>query len=165
LNNCAGIQPVRVALSDHTGTLTLQSDAGFGDAYRYLRPPATTDSNGNAAGEIVDVVPLDVYAANHGIKQVDYMKVDVEGNEFRVFAGSRQLLAASPNLVVMFESEPDWCARAGCRQQDTFELFSKLGFGLFAWDSRQRKWLDDEASVFSSSTVWASRDRGALPAL
>jgi FkbM family methyltransferase len=163
LNNCNRVQPVQMALSDRSDTsFVLQSDPGFGDAYRYLVP---SKSVSNAAGEIVPVTTLDLYASRNGIASADFIKVDVEGCEYMVFAGSRQLLASSPKVVVMFESEPEWCVRAGCRQQDSFDLLRSLDFQLYAWDSRNRKWTADESSLFSASTVWASRDLQALPVL
>jgi len=162
LNHCGRVRPAQMALSDRPGTLALQSDPGFGDAYRYLRTSEVANGDG---AEVVPVMSFDLYASQHGITHADYMKVDVEGGEYRVFAGAREFLASSPDLVVMFESEPEWCERAGCRQEDTFELFRQLGFGLFAWDSRKRKWNADEVSVFHAPTVWASRDREALPVL
>jgi len=161
LNNCNLVQPVQIALSDRSGaSFVLQSDPGFGDAYRYLLPAHKTSG---ATGELVPVMTLDLYASRNGIASVDFIKVDVEGCEYAVFAGSRELLASSPNVVVMFESDPGWCARAGCRQQDSFGLLRKLGFQLYGWDCQARKWNADESSLSSASTVWASRCPQALP--
>lgn len=163
LNKCGCVQPVQMALSDRSDTyFTLQSDPGFGDAYRYLRPTADVSPSG---GERVPVTTLDLYAARNALNNVDYMKVDVEGHEYTVFKGSQELLAASPNAVVMFESDPEWCERAGCRPQDSFELLRKLKFGLYVWDDRKRKWSGDEPSLLNATTVWASRDARALPVL
>ena len=163
LNQCCRVQSAQIALSDRSDTsFVLQSDPGFGDAYRYLLPVQEASSGG---GEIVPVMTLDLYASRNGIASVDFIKVDVEGCEYMVFRGSRELLASSPNVVVMFESEPGWCARAGCRQQDSFELFRKLDFQLYAWDSKKRKWTGDERSLLAASTVWASRDLRVLPLL
>jgi FkbM family methyltransferase len=163
LNNCCRVQPIQLALSDRSDTsFVLRSDPGFGDAYRYLLP--AQEATG-AGGEIVPVLALDRYASQNGITNVDFIKVDVEGREYMVFAGARELLASSPNVVVMFESDPGWCARAGCRQQDSFELFRKLDFQLHAWDSQNRKWTTDESSLLRASTVWASRNLQALPVI
>jgi len=163
LNNCSCVRPARIALSDRPDAFfMLQSDPGFGDAYRYLLPSRAA---GGAAGELVPVTTLDLYASRNGIASVDFVKVDVEGGEFKVFAGSSRLLASSPNAVVMFESDPEWCARAGCRQQDSFELLRKLDFQLYAWNRQNRQWTADESSLFRASTVWASRDLEALPVL
>ena len=163
LNDCTQVQPVRVALSDRSDqNFVLQSDPGFGDAYRYLLPAQETNG---ASGEMVPVFTLDRFASENGIAEVDFMKVDVEGSEYTVFRGACALMASSPKLVVMFESDRGWCARAGCRQQDSFELFRNLGFELFAWDSKKRNWATDESALLNSTTVWAARDVQALPTL
>jgi FkbM family methyltransferase len=163
LNKCSRVQPVQIALSDRSDTsFALQSDPGFGDAYRYLRP---SEEAGNGAGEIVPVITLDLYASRNGIEGVDFIKVDVEGFEYMVFTGARELLASSPNVVVMFESDPEWCARSGCRQQDSFELLRKLKFRLYSWNGRNRKWTADEPSIVGATTVWASRNPQRLPVM
>lgn len=163
LNECRRVRPAQMALAEGSdASFVLQSDPGFGDAYRYLLPARP---GSGAGGELVPVTTLDHYASQNGIASVDFIKVDVEGSEYRVFAGSRQILASSPSVVVMFESDPEWCARAGCRQQDSFELLRKLEFQLYAWDGPNRKWAADESSLLSASTVWASRDIEALPVL
>jgi FkbM family methyltransferase len=163
LNKCSRVQPAQIALSNRSDTaLVLQSDPGFGDAYRYLLP---LQEAGGAGGEIVPAITLDLYASRNGVTSVDFIKVDVEGFEYMVFSGSQDLLASSPKVVVMFESDPGWCARAGCRQQDSFELFRKLDFQLYAWNGKKRKWTGDEPSLLGASTVWASRDLQALPLL
>jgi FkbM family methyltransferase len=163
LNKCSRVQPAQIALSNRSDTaLVLQSDPGFGDAYRYLLP--LQEASG-AGGEIVPAITLDLYASRNGVTSVDFIKVDVEGFEYMVFSGSQDLLASSPKVVVMFESDPGWCARAGCRQQDSFELFRKLDFQLYAWNGKKRKWTGDEPSLLGASTVWASRDLQALPLL
>lgn len=163
LNNCSRVRPIQMALSDRSDTsFALQSDPGFGDAYRYLRPSQEVRGR---AGEIVPVITLDAYALRNGVESVDFIKVDVEGLEYRVFAGARELLTSSPNVVVMFESDPEWCVRSGCRQQDSFELLRKLDFRLYSWNSRNRKWTADESSIFKATTVWASRDPQKLPVM
>lgn len=163
LNGCSRIQPVPMALNDRSDThVALRSDPGFGDAYRYVVPEKAATRSG---GEIVSATTLDVYARRNGVARADYIKVDVEGFESKVFAGARELLASSRDVVIMFESEADWCERAGCRQEDAFEILRKFDFRLYVWDPRSRKWKSDDHSLFKSSTVWAARDMRSLPVL
>ena len=92
------------ALSDAEGTLDLHvaperdeigSLKGFSQSY--LDTTAT-------AGEIrkipCRVRRLDDVAREHGIAHVDLLKIDVEGAEFDVLAGAKDLLAATRSLVV-----------------------------------------------------------------
>lgn len=164
LNGCRSVQPYRIALSDLPDTVMhLKSDRGFGDAYRYL---VTTSVDGAAETEELESVPvttLDQWACGDGMPAVDFVKVDIEGGEWRMLRGAEEVLRANPRVVLLFESEPDWCRRSGCRQEDSFGFLESLGFGLYAWNPRRRAWQTDPRALLGAGMVWASRERTRLP--
>jgi FkbM family methyltransferase len=165
LNGCDRVQPVRAALSTLAeGFLQLKSDAGFGDAYRYLASAGIVDA-GNPHSERVAVTTLDAFSRRERIGDAAFLKIDVEGGEYAVFQGAQDFLRSSPNASIMFESDPEWCQRAGCRQEDSFELLARLGFGLYAWQNRSRKWVAGEKALLAAGTVWACRDASRLPVI
>ena len=163
LNACTRVQPFQLALSDEVDQwLRLTSDAGYGDAYRYLAPAVAAGTK--AKGELVWGTTLDACAKQHGICDVDLIKIDVEGGEYRVLLGAKEVLAANPNVTIVFESEADWCERAGCRQQDAFALLRGAGFDLYAWDKANKAWACDEETLLRTAMVWASRIGPPQPA-
>ncbi|MFN0104379.1 MAG: FkbM family methyltransferase [Bryobacteraceae bacterium] len=166
LNRCERVRPIQIALSDKSDVfLTLKSDPGFGDAYRYLAtsPEASTKNGGDI--ESVEVTTLDAWAAKNGLIELDFLKVDVEGGEYGVFRGAREIIRASRNLAILFESDPGWCDRAGCSQQDTFGLLKSIGLGLYGWNGKSKQWMTDDRSLLESDMVWACFDRSRLPVL
>jgi FkbM family methyltransferase len=162
LNGVTTVAAHRLALSDAQGELTLRSESGFGDLYRHL------DYAGNAATgdtlETVGVSTLDDFAADQKIDQIDFLKIDVEGGEFCLLKGAQRLLSRSPNVIVMFENEEDWCQRSGCKTEDSLNLLKSLGFGLYSWSKRQGKWSTDETELSKSRTVWAAKSPDLLAA-
>jgi FkbM family methyltransferase len=166
LNGCRDVQPYRVALSDRADTVMhLKSDRGFGDAYRYL---VATTGGGGAQGESLEEVPvttLDRWAEVNGVGHIDFLKVDIEGGELRMLRGTKDVLRTNPGIVVFFESEEDWCRRAGCRQEDAFTLLEDLSFVLYAWNQRTRAWETSREVLLSAGMVWAARDRAQLPSV
>jgi FkbM family methyltransferase len=163
LNGCHRVHAARVALSTQANTfLQLTSDSGFGDAYRYLLPTSVTPRPERSV-ELVPVTTLDLFAEQNAIDSIDFLKVDVEGGEYLVFGGAKRILQSSPDLCIMFESDPGWCGRAHCSQQDAFGLLRELGFELYSWRGRTREWIADEDTVLTSGTVWACRDAARLP--
>jgi FkbM family methyltransferase len=169
-NECTSVVPIKVALSDRDGDdLILRSNPGFGDAYRYLERRERTGSAlsgerwNDSKPEVVTTATIDRYAERHDIRQVDFIKVDIEGGEYAFFVGARRVLTENQDVVVMFESSPDWCARAGHRQEEIFALLRGLGFGLYSWSRRSRQWEDSDSSVMGAETVWATRDHRRLP--
>jgi FkbM family methyltransferase len=158
LNECDRVHAVCVALSAQSDTfLRLTNDTGFGDAYRYLLPSDAVPRLDRDV-ELVPVTTLDLFAEENRIDGIDFLKVDVEGGEYLVFEGAKQLLRSSPGLCIMFESDPEWCRRAHCRQQDAFDLLRGLGFGLYSWRRRSQEWVDDEDTLLTCGTVWACRE-------
>jgi len=165
LNGCGCVRPVRAALSAQAGGfLPLKNDAGFGDAYRYLAPAAVEDT-GNPGSELVAVTTLNAFSREEKIRNASFLKIDVEGGEYAVFQGAIDFLSSIPNACIMFESDPEWCRRAGCRQEDAFDLLTRLGFGLYAWQNRSRKWLTSDQALLTAGTVWACREAAGLPAI
>jgi FkbM family methyltransferase len=160
LNGANIVSAYRLALSDVQGQLTLRSENGFGDLYRHL------DYSGKAAPgdliETVEVTTLDDFAASNNIDEIDFLKIDVEGGEYRMLKGSRNLLSRSPNVVVMVEIEEDWCVRNGVKTGDAFEVLRSLGFTLYSWSKRQARWSTDQTELSKSRTVWATQNPRSL---
>jgi FkbM family methyltransferase len=160
LNQVTTVQANRLALSDFQGELTLRSERGFGDLYRHL------DYGGSAvAGDVtekVGVSTLDDFAAEHEINEIDFLKIDVEGGEYRLLKGAQRLLAQSPNVTVMFESEEIWCKRSGCTTDDAFELLKSLGFRLYSWSKKQKQWSAIDSELGKDRTVWAAKNLDLL---
>ena len=47
------------------------------------------------------------FAPESTVGPVDFLKVDIEGGEYRMFLGAREFLSSSPAPVIMFECEED----------------------------------------------------------
>jgi FkbM family methyltransferase len=178
LNGCDDVSVFPIGLGAEAGaTMYLGSDAGYGDAYRYVRPAPGPTSSGSSASrevaepaastgrdEVVTITSLDRWAEENGVDRADFLKVDIEGAEYWMLLGARKFLAECEKIVIMVECEQDWCERAGCRQEDTFDVLRSLGFGLYAWKGRQRKWATDDQSLRDAGMIWACKDPHVLPA-
>ncbi len=162
LNGVTTVAAHRLALSDFAGELTLRSERGLGDLYRHLDYTGKV-AEGDAV-ETVGVDTLDGFATAQKIDRIDFLKIDVEGGEYRLLKGAQRLLSQSPNVIVMFESEEDWCRRSGCKAEDALELLKSLGFGLYSWSKRQKRWSTIESELSKSRTVWAARSPEFLAA-
>jgi FkbM family methyltransferase len=163
LNGCQRVRPFRLALSAHASPSTkLKSDTGFGDAYRYLSPDGSADGEGGGH-EWVPVTTLDLFSRDHQVGGAAFLKIDVEGGEYLAFQGAQEFLRANPEVCIMFESDPEWCRRAGCKQQEAFELLRQLGFSLYTWHNWTRNWVASEEALLRAGMVWASRDPNTLP--
>ena len=71
----------------------------------------------------VELIRLDDYLAEQGIKEVDIVKIDVQGFEGRVFEGLEQTIRNSPGITILAEFWPLGLASAGT---DSYALLSRL---------------------------------------
>lgn len=164
LNSCKLVQSLQVALSDTPDSSSvLMTDSGFGDAYRYLKPTFTAPEVGQS--ELVRVTSLDRWAEENRVTDLNFLKVDIEGGEYRMLLGAEQTLRSNHDLTVFFESDAEWTTRAGVKQTDSFDILERCGYGLFAWDTRVNGWTSKEKKLLNSEMIWATRTTAALPQL
>jgi len=88
-------------LKDYIGSSSMHSMA-HADAYMhnkmYLEEAQTVE---------VKTVSLDAYCQDHNIKQVDLIKMDIEGYEEKAYAGMERVVQNSPNLIMFVEFTKD----------------------------------------------------------
>jgi len=95
LNNELGKMYInKEALADKNGEVDITIDN--------LRS-AIVDSGGNMRTEKVKAVTIDNYLGEKGIENLDFMLLDVEGYEARVFAGMQNILANGNPKDIIFE--------------------------------------------------------------
>lgn len=92
VNELAHVTIVQAALSDRVGTARLS-----------IADNSELNSlSGSGPSEEVSLTTLDALAAEHGWADIDFVKLDAEGEEERIVAGGAGFLAAQSPLV-MFE--------------------------------------------------------------
>lgn len=79
----------------------------------------------------VTQVTLDEYCKQHEIQQIDLMKMDIEGGEYKALLGAQQLLARKA-IKCIFMEMVEWSAnRAGNSTNDIKALFSKYDYHFY----------------------------------
>lgn len=124
LNKAESLELVRGAAMAAAGQMSLHfSLAHTGGGYV-----------GNEGGGVaVNAVVLDRDLAESNVKQVDLMKIDVEGNEGEVLAGLDESLAARRIRAIYFEYCPAHIRRSKARF-DPVETLLAAGYEVFAWN-------------------------------
>jgi len=113
------------AASDQRETITLYKNSrNKGDNRIY--PNELCDEQ-----EIVQADTLDSICRSEGINEVDFLKVDVQGAEAKLFRGASSILSQSPDCIVMFEFWPYGLSSCGNKPQECLSLLQSLGFTLY----------------------------------
>jgi len=81
----------------------------------------------------VDLITIDSYIKNNNIKQVNYMKIDVEGHELEALKGAKESFEAGIVNAGQFEMG-DTFRDAGITIEDFVSWFDTVGYSIFYRD-------------------------------
>lgn len=100
--------PVRLALSDAPGTMTLHTPVKANGHVGYGL--ASLEPTGRFQAYVTETIPvttLDLFLADRPGKRIDLIKIDVEGAEHRVLAGARRTIEVFRPLLLVEIIEAD----------------------------------------------------------
>ena len=121
------VHAVRAALSSKAGVAVLHKNpANKGDNRLY--------PDGLLAGmEKVETTTLDALCLQKGIRSIDILKIDVQGLEGEVLAGSQRILRASRCCHLFLEFWAEGMRKAKTDPRLIAKLLKSLGFVLYAY--------------------------------
>lgn len=105
---------------------------GLNSVYRWDKHTDTTHpafNNIDYEPYEIQLQTLDGYINRHGIDKISLLKVDVEGAEFDVFKGGKNVLNRCDYIV--FEYAYNTSKSAGVHYEDISDLLQEKGFKLF----------------------------------
>ncbi|MBT9169663.1 MAG: hypothetical protein DDT18_01827 [Actinobacteria bacterium] len=79
----------------------------------------------------VPSIRLDDFLSEHHIPQPEVVKLDVEGFEYFVLQGAKNLLSSVKPPILLCEVQPLWLKRFGLAPSDLFEYVEKFGYETF----------------------------------
>ena len=76
----------------------------------------------------IETVTLDEFCQAQGLRQIGYLKLDVEGAELRALQGARGLLARQAIRFLQFEVSQKMLEGLGTRARPVFDLLASYGY-------------------------------------
>jgi FkbM family methyltransferase len=128
LNKLANTHPLRIALSYRKAKVRLYHDV---DPSRHSL--GSTATRGNTDFEEIETDTMDAVVQSLGISKIDFIKIDVEGAEELVLAGSRTTLSQS-KPIILFEINGPASASLGLDKSGAWKLLEAHGYRFFTVD-------------------------------
>ena len=128
------IYPVRQALSRHAGDATLYVVHEAAGTNSLTRGAAQ-----HRATEAVEATTLTAFARGRGIERIDLLKIDAEGHDFEVLAGTRELIDAGAIDIIQFEYNQRWIY-GGRFLRDVFLLLADTDYAIGKVTPRGIQW-------------------------
>lgn len=132
-NKYNNITLVEAAVSDKNGRASL-----------YLSPDASSENSlldlNFQKVMTVDVITVDEYFEKEvGDTKVDFIKMDIEGSEYRAFMGMSKLLSCNESITLMLEFWPNGFRRDNQDPYEFLETIVKSGFDIRFIDNVKQK--------------------------
>ena len=111
-----------------------------------------------AKGEVeVELTSLDKYFIDSNLaEKISFIKIDVEGLEFSVLNGMKNILKNNKKIKILFEFVPENIMEVGFAPIGVLNLLTSIGFKLYCIDERAKKLLrvsnNDEILKLCSTT-------------
>jgi FkbM family methyltransferase len=147
----ANVEVVPSAISDHEGTMKLFVSPGHSN---HSLIQGFTD-----AEDVLEIstVSVDRFAAQRGIRAIDFVKMDIEGAESMALNGMRETIRKFPQLVLLVECNPLALRSAGSTPAEFVQLIEKIGLTPSAiLDDATLGPLPDVASIEASISLYVN---------
>lgn len=137
LRSLANVEIVPAGLSDMPGTEVLnvplkkRGTLGFGLAHI-----GAELSGRDVVSQEIALTTLDLFAREHRLTRLDFVKADIEGWEPHFLRGARETIARL-RPSVMIEVSPKQLAQSGSAPEEIFSVFEPLGFRVFKTFERE----------------------------
>jgi len=122
---------------------------------------------GATGGEFVRVnvpaISIDEYCVDHNINRVDCVKIDVEGAEFSVLKGMRNVLEANREIVVLIEFCQTTAESCESSLEEMTEWIAALGFRLFSINVDGCLRHINGSVPKGGEMLWAERSSPSIP--
>ena len=150
INNYQNIILEKKAIGDKHGRTTLYQSDHPGNHRLF---PQTKQAKGEVE---VELTSLDKYFIDSNLaEKINFIKIDVEGLEFSVLNGMKNILKNNKKIKILFEFMPD-IMEVGFAPIEVLNLLTSIGFKLYCIDERAKKLLrvsnNEEILKLCSST-------------
>ena len=120
----------RCAASDFQGTAVLHRNPDNKGDNRLYSDTLLNDSLQ------VPVTTIDALCQEHGIDNIDFIKIDVQGAEGKAILGASSILRSSNDCIILSEFWPYGLERYGSNLHSYIDNLKALGFELFKLENK-----------------------------
>jgi FkbM family methyltransferase len=156
----ASVEVVSAALSDQVGRVPFHCVKQH-SAYSGIRE-RRYDFNDDVQVVEVEATTIDALFADHPLRQHRFVKLDLEGGEFRALQGGAAALRLHRPLIVFENDQDRSAANYGYSKDDWFGFFDAIGYDVFTlwgqpygrshWGRRDIPWYFIAAAADSADS-------------
>lgn len=130
INCVTNVQAQQCAVAAHGGEVSFRADP--------INRGTTSIAMSSVEQYTVSVpcVTLDMYIESQSIKEIAFLKVDVEGYEAAVFSGAKQMLSQQQAQIIYYEVCPRLARKAGFTPELPTQILQQNGYKICKLDEQ-----------------------------
>lgn len=98
--------------------------------------------------EMVEIQSLDEFASQHGVEEIDFLKIDTEGHEMEVLSGAKNLLNNERIALLYMEAELMRTTRHFWSIEELNDVLVGFGYKIFGVYDQQPCWNGNHSILF-----------------
>lgn len=161
INDIKNVELIKKAVSNTSGKISFNEGPEGFDVYS-----STQEITHPSAQKVkflsknIEAITLDDFLSERGIKNVDLIKIDVEGAEYNVLKGMSNFLKSSRDMTILFE----WTdmINSSVKLHDIVSLLSGLSFTCYSLDHKGNIHLINDESVQGGHMFVAKKQASSL---
>lgn len=122
LNKLKNITVNKLGLSDQKETAVLYSTS--------LATASINKHQETGHQDTIHLTTLDSYCEENKIEEINVLKIDIEGHEFKALQGAKNIINNSKKMILIMEID-DNCLNVGISKNELFSYVVELGFKAF----------------------------------
>ena len=143
----ASVETVQTAVGSSDGSLEFWHNDEHSADHRVVTPQFNSPALNRSKVTVVPVTSVDNFVASRGLRNISFIKIDVQGYELAVCEGMQQTLQAFPQVCVAFEYAPDGMRELGFDPAALLQFFRKAGYQLYILTRRGLQPAGDDAAI------------------
>ena len=138
-NHFTNVFTSQTAVSDKSGTSVLYLSPDACSEHSMLDLDFKSDDKHKKDINVQAVSVDDYFEKNCLDTKIDFIKMDIEGSEFRALNGMKKTLSENPTIMMMTEFWPNGFKKDNKDPQEFLEELSDMGFEIYHIDSQSSK--------------------------
>lgn len=143
----ASVEIFQMAVGSSDGTLEFWHNDKHSADHRVVTQQFNSSELDRSKVTTVAVTSVDNFVASRGLRNISFIKIDVQGYELAVCEGMKQTLQAFPQLCVAFEYAPVGMRELGFDPAALLRFFRQAGYQLYLLTRSGLQLAQDDASV------------------
>jgi len=154
------VEIFKIAVGKADGTLEFWHNDEHAADHRVVTAQFKTSGIDPAKISTVPVTSIDNFVAAHALRNISFIKVDVQGYELAVCEGMKQTLERFPSLSIVCEYAPDGMRELGFEPAELLQFFRSAGYQLHMLTRRAIELATDDRLIET-----AAKDSGYVDLL